>query len=49
MLKYIWMVIQDLFVTVTLVSLIHAEIRIRFGKNCLRISREWFPRLFWRL
>ena len=39
MLKYIWMVIQDLFVTVTLVSLIHAEIRIRFGKNCLRISR----------
>ena len=37
MLKYIWMVIQDLFVTATLVSLIHAAIRTRFGKESLRI------------
>ena len=37
MLKYIWMVIQDLFVAVSLVSLIHAVIRTRFGKEGLRI------------
>ena len=39
MLKYIWMVVQDLFVTVTLVSLIYAVIRTRFGKKGLRIHR----------
>lgn len=39
MFKYIWMVIQDLFVTVTLVSLMHAVIRTRFGKESLGIHR----------
>ena len=37
MLKYLWMVIQDLFVAVTLVSMIHAMIHTRFGKESLRI------------
>lgn len=37
MLKYVWMVIQDLFVTVTLVSLIHSLIETRFGKPERRI------------
>ena len=37
MFKYIWMVIQDLFVTVTLVTLIHSMIRTRFGKAGLCI------------
>ena len=37
MSKYIWMVIQDLFVAVTLVTLIHAVTRDRFGKERLRI------------
>ena len=39
MIKYIWMVIQDLFVTVTLVTLIHAVIHERSGKMGLRIHR----------
>ena len=33
MLKYIWMVIQDLFLTVTFVTLIHAVLNVRFGKK----------------
>ena len=33
MLKYIWMVIQDLFLTVTFVTLIHAVLAVRFGKR----------------
>ena len=37
MLKYIWMVIQDLFVAVTLVSMVHAVIHTRFGKPGLKI------------
>ena len=37
MLKYIWMVIQDLFLAVTFVPLIHALLRDRFGKKVLRI------------
>ena len=37
MFKYIWMVIQDLFVTVTLVTLIHSMIRTRYGKAGLSI------------
>ena len=37
MSKYIWMVIQDLFVTVTLVTLIHAVTGERFGKERQRI------------
>ena len=40
MLKYIWMVIQDLFVAVTLVSLVHAVIHTRFGKQGLKV--HWF-------
>ena len=39
MIKYIWMVFQDLFVAVTLVTLIHAEIRLNFGRDSLRIHR----------
>ena len=38
MFKYIWMVIQDLFVTVTLVTLIHAAAGYRFGKDRRRIN-----------
>ena len=37
MLKYIWMVIQDLFLAVTFVTLIHALLRARFGKKVLVI------------
>ena len=37
MFKYIWMVIQDLFVTVTLVTLIHAVIGSRSGKKGRKI------------
>ncbi len=37
MLKYIWMVIQDLFVVVTLVTLIHAVLLSRFEKGYARI------------
>ena len=33
MLKYLWMVIQDLFVTVTVVTLMHAVLRTRFGRR----------------
>ena len=33
MLKYIWMVIQDLFVTVSFAALIHTFLRTRFGKK----------------
>ena len=39
MLKYIWMVIQDLFLTVTFVTLIHAVIEKRFGRESLRLHR----------
>ena len=39
MLKYIWMVIQDLFVTVTLVTLIHAVLDTRFGRSGRKIHR----------
>lgn len=39
MLKYIWMVIQDLFLTVTFVSLMHAVLVSRFGRTGLRIHR----------
>ncbi len=39
MLKYIWMVIQDLFVTVNLVTLVHAVTANRFGKEKQRIHR----------
>ena len=38
MLKYIWMVIQDLFLTVTFVTLIHAVLKARFGQK----SRPFF-------
>ena len=38
MLKYIWMVIQDLFVAVTIVTLIHAVVGRRFGKRRQRIN-----------
>ena len=37
MLKYIWMVIQDLFLSVTFVTLIHALLKARFEKKILRI------------
>ena len=37
MLKYIWMVTQDLFVAVTIVTLIHELLRTRFEKHFLRI------------
>ena len=37
LLKYIWMVIQDLFLTVTFATLIHTLLRSRFGKKALRI------------
>ena len=37
MLKYIWMVIQDLFLTVTFVTLIHELLRSRFAGKGLRI------------
>ena len=39
MLKYIWMVTQDLFLTVTFAALIHTVLRSRFGKKTLRIHR----------
>ena len=39
MFKYIWMVVQDLFVTVTLVTLMHAVLRTRYGKKGLQIHR----------
>ncbi len=39
MLKYIWMVIQDLFLTVTFVTLIHTLLRGWFGKKALLIHR----------
>lgn len=39
MFKYLWMVIQDLFVTCTLVPLIHSAIGRRFGKERQRIHR----------
>lgn len=39
MLKYIWMVIQDLFLTVTFVTLIHTLLRSRFGKKAVIIHR----------
>ena len=39
MLKYIWMVIQDLFLTVTFVVLIHTLLHDWFGKRILRIHR----------
>lgn len=39
MLKYIWMVIQDLFLTVTFVTLIHAVIEKQFGRESLRLHR----------
>ena len=35
MLKYIWMVIQDLFLPVTFVCLMHAFLKTRFGKKGL--------------
>ena len=37
MFKYIWMVIQDLFAAVTLVTLMHAVLRSCFGKKYARI------------
>ena len=37
MLKYIWMVIEDLFLAVTFVTLIHTLFRRRFGKKILWI------------
>ena len=37
MLKYIWMVIQDLFLAVTFVTLIHAMCKARFGQKALAI------------
>ena len=33
MLKYIWTVIQDLFVTVSFATLIHTFLRTRYGKK----------------
>ena len=39
MLKYIWMVIQDLFLTVTFATLIHEVLRSRFGKKAAGIHR----------
>ena len=33
MLKYIWMVIQDLFAAVTLATLMHAVLCVRLGKK----------------
>ena len=39
MFKYIWMVIQDLFLTVTFVTLIHACLSNRLGKKNLWIHR----------
>ncbi len=39
MIKYIWMVIQDLFLAVTFVTLIHAVLSSRFGRESLRIHR----------
>ena len=39
MLKYIWMVIQDLFPAVTFVTLIHTLLRSRYGKRALQIHR----------
>ena len=37
MLKYLWMVTQDLFLAVTFTALIHAVLRARFGREILRI------------
>ena len=39
MLKYVWMVIQDLFLTVTFVTLVHTLLCSRFGKRILWIHR----------
>ena len=39
LLKYIWMVIQDLFLAVTFVTLIHAVLHTRFGARSLPFLR----------
>ena len=39
MLKYIWMVIQDLFAAVTLVTLMHAVLHVRFDRKGTCLNR----------